>query len=622
MLVGSRCFPLIVAYRCQFSTLPVRFSHIRISNSSFKFDNEYNFRGHNSFSDKDESEYKQIELKRRQDLLRTALDNLAQDLLDLSQYLSEAKAERQQLLNHRTDKSQIIYRLKDDNDDNGPKTTLRAQVDAITKSIKRLDRGIRRARQWQIPYSSFYIRLKRVHKSLPTPPGQAFISSPSRIRRSNAILNALLSLPNPELLDDLAQHLLTTSLPITEHSFYLMIHKLSSFRLGSAARSAYHNLITAGYSPTSPRAVSLLLKLTLSIRDRREFFRLQSLVSKSNISLDPYIYSGLITGNLKMGSPTNAFGHFRSMITEGFQPSLQVLTSLLHDCGSRREWSMGAEVWRSIKVAQSNQRFHIDAWAYSSMWRLCRRCEQKHAASEILSSAAKEGFDLQEIIQQRRKKYKSQPFRRTNKSPELIDLQHSMERTLTGGVGEDAQGKMVGHLWGKQLSFRDSKYIQCRPSLRFQSLATRPSVAARRQVDELMLKKTRTLTKSTSNVAEFIQLDIASPLNGISKCHADSSYPLTSMDEDLLDILQEESAYCLSTWFLSATTSLRPSTPSQASVDVSEMPDLAPVPDHTFAQARSLDGRNGLHRISKQRPPRRFIPLSKVRKNSRSAAVT
>ena len=621
MLVGSRCLALIATYRCQLSALPFRFSHIRFYNSSFQFDSDYNFLGHNSFSYNVHSEYQQIELKRRQNLLRTALDNLAQDLLDLSQYLSEAKVERQQLLNRRTNQSQLIYRLKDDQDDNGPKTTLRGEVDAITKSIKYLDKGIIRARQWQIPYSSFYVRLKRVHKRLPRPSAQASISGPSRIRQSNAILDALLSLPTPELLDDLAQYLLTTSLPITEHSFYLMIQKLSSLRLGSAARSAYHNLIAAGYSPTSPRAISLLLKLTPSIRDRREFFRLQALVSKSNISLDPYIYSGLITGNLKMGSRTNAFRHFRSMITEGFQPSLQVLTGLLHDCGSRRDWSMGAEVWRSIKVGQSNQRFQIDAWAYSSMWRLCRRCQQRHAANEILGSAAKEGFDLQEIIQQRRRKYKSHPFRRTNKSPELIDLQHSMERILTSGVDVGAQDSMVGRIQAEQVSLRDFRCIRRHPSFQLESLGTRPSVRARRQVDKLMLKKTRTLTKSTSKVAEFSQLDIASPLNDISKNHADNSYPLTNMDEDLFDILQEESAYCLSKWFLSAATSLPLPTPSQTSVDSSETPDLAPVPHHTFAEAAGLDGRNFLHRAPKQRPRRSFVPLSKLRKNSRRAVT-
>lgn len=612
MLVGSRCFPLIAAYR-QLSTFPFRFSHIRLYSSSLQFDSEYNFRGHSPLSDSEESEYQQIELKRRQDLLRKALDSLAQDLLDLSQYLSAANAERQQLLNRRTDKSQLIYRLKDDQDNNGPKTVLRAQVDAITKSIKYLDRGILRARQWQIPYSSFYVRLKRVHKSLPRPPVPPSISNSSRIRQSDASLDALLSLPTPELLDDLAQYLLTTSLPITEHSFYLMIHKLSSFRLGSAARSAYHNLIAAGYSPTSHRAISLILKLTPSIRDRREFFRLQSLVSKSNISLDPYIYSGLIIGNLKMGSRTNAFGHFRSMINEGFQPSLQVLTGLLHDCGSRRDWSTGAEIWRSMKVGQSNQRFHIDAWAYGRMWRLCRRCEQQHAANEILSSAAKEGFDLQEIIQHRRRKYKSQPFRNTNKSPELIDLQHSMERNLTCGVG--AQDRMVGHVWAEQVSFCDFRYIHSRRLVQSESLGTRRSVRARRQVDWLMLKKTRILTKSASKVADFSQLDIASPIKGITKGHAAGSYRLANMDEDLLDILQEQSSYCLSKWFVYATTGLPPSTSSQTSADPSEIPELAPLP---FAQARSLDGRNGIRRL---RPPRRFIQLSKARKNWRSTVA-
>ena len=164
------------------------------------------------------------------------------------------------------------------------KAALVEQINTLKQSIQDLEKRIVKARQRKVPWSNFYIRLQRLHKRIANP--EPAINSSHQIRLSTSILESLLSLPVPRLLDKLAHHLLTTSLPITEQSFHLMIQKLSSLRLGSAARSAYHSLIAAGHSPSSPRAISLLLKLAPTIDDRKEFVRLQSLIKKSNISCD------------------------------------------------------------------------------------------------------------------------------------------------------------------------------------------------------------------------------------------------------------------------------------------------------------------------------------------------
>lgn len=624
MLLGTRCFPLIPLCS-QISASPRL--QIRLSTySTQRYGNDFYSLGHSSLTDAGESGPWQAEMKGRQYTLRTALDNLAQDFLDLSHYLSNAYAERQQLLNRKTNKYQLSSRLKDDDGD--PKSSLLAEINTIEQSITNLDNQITRARQREIPTTSFYIRLRRVHGRLPNhqlPLAHSTTDALAGTRLSNAILSSLLSLPAPKILDDLARHLLTTSLPITENSFFLMIHRLSNLRLGSAARSAYHNLIASGYAPTSVQAISLLLRLTSSIRDRREFYRLQSLINKFNISHDAYIYSGLITGSLKMGSRSNAFKHFRAMIAEGIQPSLHVLTSMLHDCGSRRDWLLGAEVWRSMNLGQSDGRFQIDAWGYNKMWRLCRRCHQRNAAAQVLRSAVRQGFELEGILYYRRKKYKSLPIRNTNKSPELEDVQNSIERAFVDGVVFPGEArKPVGNdSLSMQRSFREFNEDH---------RGEKRSIQARRRMDKLMLNRERTLRNSSSQIAELSQLDLAKPVTRTLENHADDLYHSKDKDEHLLDIIQEESISFLSSWFISSTTTSDRTTTGKelksrqsAPSFISEMALSCPVPLTKASPARPSSGGNHQchsHRPPSRRPLRVFVPRSKMKRNSANVVAT
>src|SRR5271170_5612254 len=262
MLVATRWGPLIASYRQntipRWSRSSVRFG----SNSTFQRGNDGFI--HHSFSDHSEIGQELETLRTRQLKTRKAVDNLAQDLLVLSQYLSKAKTTRQLLLNHKTTLSQQTSHRELDT----ITKPLRKNLSAIQESLDDLDFKILSARQLSIPTSIFTIRLKRLHGTLPYPKTRLSSSLSTRIsqsRQSNTTLGALLALPTAHVIDNVAHFLLTTSLPITEKSFLLMIAGFSRLRLASAARSAYQNMIAAGYAPTSPIAMALLLKLTYPI---------------------------------------------------------------------------------------------------------------------------------------------------------------------------------------------------------------------------------------------------------------------------------------------------------------------------------------------------------------------
>ena len=149
MLVGRR-WPLIAIYCCQFS-IPCRRIQLRaISSQVFYIDDCSHLRNRPAHI-----QHQNIETKRRQSLLRIALDNLAQDLLDLSEFLSQAHAERQQLLNIKTDKLQLFSRLK--GDDSVSKAALVEQINTLKQSIQDLEKRIVKARQRKVPWSNFYI---------------------------------------------------------------------------------------------------------------------------------------------------------------------------------------------------------------------------------------------------------------------------------------------------------------------------------------------------------------------------------------------------------------------------------------------------------------------------------
>lgn len=544
-----------------------------------------------------------IEQRRCQLKLRKALDILCQDLLNLSHYLSTTRAERQLLLDRKANIGQQTVR----NTNRDRKASLLLEIDAVERLIEILDKKMTRATQNKIPSIGFYIRLKRLHKRLPLTKPRPYDSTECgsfENRISYATIKSLLSFPVPKVLDELAVHLLTTSFPISEPSFLLIIHRFCSLRLASAARSAYYSLVAAGYVPNSPKVLSLLLKITPSISDRKEFSRLQTLLYRLSVPLDAHIYTALVVGNLKLGARTRAIRHFRAMIADGIQPGLHVLTGLLQDCGSRRDWALGIEVWRALKIGQTNLQFQIDARAYSTMWRLCRRCHQYFSAREIIALASKDGLQPIEVIRQGLKKHKTYPIRSTNKYPAINDIRNSLQRTII--INGSSWGPISqAHPAGRETSFeviygRDSRSLFARDAL----------ISAQKEVDRILIYRSEKLKRYFPNIAKLNFDDIPEPLQTI-RCSPTFCSISCLETEHVLDALEEELASALSTWFLCACEMER----SFREIDTARHHTPEPLPvlaqDILYCSRRRMPLQRRVSRI--QTLPRKFIPKKSIK---------
>jgi hypothetical protein len=355
--------------------------------------------------------------------LRKALVNMAQDMLDLSEYLFNAHTVIQTLCDHKSTLRQLYIQTSNENTE--LKNELEMKIESIDQSLMRVKNETLQARQRDFPAteSRFYLRLKRIHARLPY--SQIQYITPGKDedwqnRQNKITLKALLSLPMPNLLEELALHLISTSLPFDQGAFLTIIHQLSRLRYASAARSAYYHLIAAGYPPDSRKAISVLLMLTQSIGDEGEFARLRRLVLTSQMVHDAHTYGALIVGSLKLGHTTNAKRYLRAMLCAGISPTLEVLTTLLHDCGNRKNWKLGMDIWRTLK----DKGISMDALCYHEMWRLCKRCGQVSMARDVYSEAVQDGFEPRDFT--RRPPVKQHPIRPPNKAPVLYDYEQSV----------------------------------------------------------------------------------------------------------------------------------------------------------------------------------------------------
>jgi pentatricopeptide repeat protein len=415
-------------------------------------------------------------LTREQLSLRTALDNLAQDLLDLSQYLAKANQTRKQ----RQKQHKLAVRDHSRSEPAKSKETVRRRAESRGVKLQAAEQAILEARQKCIPDSGYLIRLKRLHGHLPYPQVPEYESElhlSQQLSRSNTRLQNLLSLPMPTVLEDLAHHLLTTSLPFSEKSFFIIMKRLSSFRYGSVARSAYLHYLSAGFAPATSEALALLIKLTVSLRDKREFTRIQSLLKDSDVPHDTYLYEALVVGCLKMGNPSQARQYLNDMVENGLRPSLQILTNFLHDCGSRRRWDMGVDVWRSIKMGHAHGEFKVDVWAYHEIYRLCKKCHNPSTATKILHEAVEEGFNPVHVIQ--RPRVRTPPIRPTNKNPRPFDYQnayHAADQAANHDLSSHRRDNLLEHVLG---TFRPSNFAKT-PATYDQLQASRSSHARKR----------------------------------------------------------------------------------------------------------------------------------------------
>jgi len=511
--------------------------------------------------------------------LRKALDSLAQDLLNLSQYLADKNAQIQKLRHLESAKRQKWADKKKDK-------TVSLKLDDIAQALWEAKQEIHHARHGNIPITSQYIVLKRLHGRLHVPQAsERSIPDPeSGWRSSNTALAAILALPDHSILEDLAIHLLTSALPFSEESFLIIIQQLSRLRFESAARSAYHHLALAGYSPTSPFLISLMLKLSISTGYRKEFNNVERLITQFQIEPDAFTYAILIDGCVKFGRRAKALEYLRKMMANGAIPSLPALTSLLRDCGSRRDWAFGRMVWRAMEVGQLTNSFQIDAWAYNAMWTLCRRCEDHDLASSILLLAAEQGFDRDYIMRRCRGNSKPLPVRASNKFPTIHDIHQAYNRSASKAKGPI---ESISRIKEDSMRLLPAAVPRInRPLIAKLSYGPLQSTI-QSQLDGVLLRKHRKLNHHFGYLkASLLHIDSTDPLINSPFNHLPRFCLGFESDGELLeDVIKEASESYLS----SLASQMRGF--NHAFDDFDDLPDCSPVPDDPTAgssQSRQL----------------------------------
>lgn len=102
------------------------------------------------------------------------------------------------------------------------------------------------------------------------------------------------------------------------------------------------------------------------------------------------IYGALIHGALKLFGSKQAMINYISMISEGIEPSLEILTSILQSCCHAKDWVSGRLVWTYIQ----NLARGADHLAYHWMLRLCQKCREKGTFWKVVQEGVRRGVIL------------------------------------------------------------------------------------------------------------------------------------------------------------------------------------------------------------------------------------
>ncbi|KAL9133404.1 MAG: hypothetical protein Q9175_005417 [Cornicularia normoerica] len=97
--------------------------------------------------------------------------------------------------------------------------------------------------------------------------------------------------------------------------------------------------------------------------------------------MNSQVYESLIVGVLQLlGGQTIAMYYYRSMISEGWSPSLGVLLAILQNCCQRLDWTVGSAVLEQFeRTAES-----VNTLTYEWMLRLCQCCGQRKFFDQIV----------------------------------------------------------------------------------------------------------------------------------------------------------------------------------------------------------------------------------------------
>lgn len=214
------------------------------------------------------------------------------------------------------------------------------------------------------------------------------------------------------LVASICQHLLLSRTPPNIHTYNLLLVRFCQLGQKDWVRSVLQSMQESHVRPNEITHATALRFFTVT-EDRKEFrlysLRMQGMKrghtlahpdrSIPYISGDRYhrfgtglrkiaekarmnqeVYTSLIVGALQLFDTREAMYYYRSLIHEGWKPSMEILTSILQDCCQKGDWKGGFSVWQEI----SRLGEQATKLGYEWMLRLCRYCREEEIFEKVL----------------------------------------------------------------------------------------------------------------------------------------------------------------------------------------------------------------------------------------------
>ncbi|KAL9637412.1 MAG: hypothetical protein Q9164_002198 [Protoblastenia rupestris] len=102
------------------------------------------------------------------------------------------------------------------------------------------------------------------------------------------------------------------------------------------------------------------------------------------------VYSSAIVGCLKIFRRDEAMWYYRKMTSEGWKPTMEILTAVLQDCHGLADFVSGLKIWELIQVLKVAG-VSIGKIAYKYMLNLCERFEEEVLYHQILEEGIQSG---------------------------------------------------------------------------------------------------------------------------------------------------------------------------------------------------------------------------------------
>lgn len=101
---------------------------------------------------------------------------------------------------------------------------------------------------------------------------------------------------------------------------------------------------------------------------------------------DQGVYCSLIKGTLKFDDNKKAMGSYVDLIREGHEPTVEILTTILHQCCENKDWRSGLMVLQKIRTIGG-----ANLQTYRWLLRLCQKCQDGQRFKKSLADGIRCG---------------------------------------------------------------------------------------------------------------------------------------------------------------------------------------------------------------------------------------